>query len=229
MSELFEIERNGGVSYVIFLDDTFTIQRPWVLEFCRIYGERFRKPFSLHARVETVTPDVLAALASAGCHQITYGIESGSLRVRKEIMKRPVSNQKFVDVFGWTKDAGINATANYMLGLPGERREDVEETLTLAEQLGVPDFGYFVFYPYPGTHLFHLCKEKGYLPNDYLDRPANHRETILNLPDLTQEDIGAFYDRFTELRAKLLSRRSPQGIAAKARMTAQLRATAALG
>jgi anaerobic magnesium-protoporphyrin IX monomethyl ester cyclase len=229
LAELSELEQNGGISYVIFLDDTFTIHRPWVLEFCRRYGETVRKPFSLHARVETVTPDVLQALAAAGCHQITYGVESGSFRVRKEVMKRPVQNQKFIDVFQWTRDVGINATANYMLGLPDERPEDVEQTLALAEQLAVPDFGYFVFYPYPGTHLFQVCKQKGYLPEDYLERPANHRESILRLPDLTPDDIGRFYDRFTALRTRLLARRSPGTLASRAKLAAQIRATAAAG
>ncbi len=79
----------------------------------------------------------------------------------------------------------------------------MEQTLELAEELNVADFGYFVFYPYPGTHLFTTCLEQGYLPADYLERPANHRESILRLPDLSREDIGGFYDRFTALRQRL--------------------------
>jgi radical SAM superfamily enzyme YgiQ (UPF0313 family) len=207
LAELFELERTGPLSYVIFLDDTFTINRPWVLEFCDIYREKLRKPFSLHARVETVTPDVLNALAGAGCHQITYGVESGSFRVRKEIMKRPVPNQKFKDVFRWTKEAGILVTANFMLGIPGETTAEVEETLALCDELDITDFGYFVFYPYPGTHLFHVCLENGYLPADYLDRPANHRESILNLPGLSQDDVRSFYDRFTAIRERKYAER----------------------
>ncbi len=69
------------------------------------------------------------------------------------------------------------------------------------------DFGYFVFYPYPGTQLFRVCMERGYLPADYLERPANHRESILDLPDLTRDDIGEYYDRFTALRRRLHERR----------------------
>ena len=199
-AELRGLRDQGRLSYIIFLDDTFTIHHPWVKEFCRRYKEEFRNPFCLHARVETVTEPMLQMLAEAGCKQITYGVESGSERVRREIMKRPVTNQRFRDVFRWTTEAGIMPIANYMLGLPGETRDEMNETYQLAEELPSFDFGFFVFYPYPGTHLFSICREKGYLPDDYLSSPANHRETILRLPDLSQSDIDFVYDQFTELR-----------------------------
>ncbi len=94
-----------------------------------------------------------------------------------------------------------------MLGLPGETRDDLQQTLDLAEELNVADFGYFVFYPYPGTRLFQVCLDNDYLPADYLERPANHRESILQLPDLSRDDIATFYDRFTELRQRLYAAR----------------------
>jgi radical SAM superfamily enzyme YgiQ (UPF0313 family) len=210
LAELFQLREQGRLGYVIFLDDTFTIHHPWVKEFCRVYGAEVGTPFSLHARVETVNQALLHMLADAGCKQITYGVESGSERVRHEIMHRPVSNQRFKDVFQWTRDAGIMMTANFMIGLPGETRDDLQQTLELAEDLDVLDFGYFVFYPYPGTHLFRSCVEKGYLPADYLERPANHRESILRLPGLSHADIAEYYDRFTSLRRRLYENRFGQ-------------------
>jgi radical SAM superfamily enzyme YgiQ (UPF0313 family) len=203
LAELRALRDQNRLAYVIFLDDTFTINHSWVKDFCRLYAAELGAPFSLHARVETVNPELLQRLAAAGCHQITYGVESGSERVRRGIMRRQVTNQRFKDVFHWTREAGIMLIANFMLGLPGETRDDLERTLELAEELNVADFGYFVFYPYPGTHLFDECLARGYLPADYLERPANHRASILTLPDLSPDDISEFYDRFTALRQRL--------------------------
>ncbi|MEZ4404646.1 MAG: radical SAM protein [Kofleriaceae bacterium] len=203
LAELHALRDAGRLGYVIFLDDTFTINHGWVREFCRRYGEELRAPFSLHARVETVNEKMLHMLAAAGCQMITYGVESGSERVRREIMDRQVTNQRFKDVFRWTREAGILLTCNFMMGLPGETRADLQQTLDLAVELDVLDFGYFVFYPYPGTALFKVCKDQGYLPDDYLTRPANHRASILTLPGLTNADIGEYYDRFTALRRSL--------------------------
>ena len=203
LDELFALKAQGPLSYVIFLDDTFTIQHPWVKEFCRVYGRELAVPFSIHARVETVNERMLHQLAEAGCKHITYGVESGSERIRREVMRRPVTNERFREVFRWTREAGIMVTANYMLGLPEETRDDLDATLRLADELDAFDFGYFVFYPYPGTPLFATCREKGYLPDDYLELPANHRRSILSLPTLRPEDVEEYYDRFTALRERV--------------------------
>ena len=212
LAELEGLRRAGKLGYVIFLDDTFTIHHPWVKEFCKVYGDEYRTPFSLHARVETVSDRLLPVLAKAGASMVTYGVESGSERIRREVMQRPVTNQRFRDVFRWTKEAGILITANFMLGLPGETRDDLQMTLDLAEELGTEcglyDFGYFIFYPYPGTHLFKLCVERGYLPGGYEELPANHRQSILKLDTITPDDIAEFYDRFTALRRKLYANRA---------------------
>jgi len=202
VAELLSLRREDKLAYVIYLDDTFTIRHRWVKELCRLSREQVGVPFAIHARVDTVTPKLLETLAAAGCAQITYGVESGSERVRREIMERPIGDQQIRDAFRWTREAGIAATANYMLGLPGETADDLEQTLATAEELEVLDFGYFVFYPYPGTRLFQLCRDRGYLPADYLDREANHRETILELPDASKAVIATYYDRFTELRRR---------------------------
>ena len=199
--ELDTLREDGGVSYIIFLDDTFTINHKWVREFCIQHRERGAIPFGLHARVETITPRMLEELAAAGCKHITYGVESGSERVRREIMHRQVTNARLIEAFRWTRELGIITTANYMLGLPGETRDDLEQTVALHAELAPHDFGYFVFYPYPGTPLFKTCQEQGVLPPDYAERPANHRSSILDLrPHLTNDDIAEFYDRLTRIR-----------------------------
>jgi radical SAM superfamily enzyme YgiQ (UPF0313 family) len=208
LEELEGIRQEASLDFVIFLDDTFTIHRPWVEEFCGAYRGRIGVPFSVHARVETVDQELLRHLADAGCRHITYGVESGSDRIRREVMRRPVENRRFRDVFDWTREAGIMITANYMLGLPEETRDDLQATLDLAQELAAFDFGHFVFYPYPGTPLFDHCRDKGYLTDEALERDASDRESVLDLPTISKGDIAEYYDRFTALRASLHASRA---------------------
>ncbi len=208
LAEMHALKAEGKLNFIIFLDDTFTLHPKWVAEFCRRNAAELRVPFCLHARVETISEEMLAQLKAGGCAMITYGVESGSERLRREVMKRPVNNDRFRKVFRWTKAAGILTTANYMIGLPGETPEDLDMTLALAEELDAFDFGYFVFYPYPGTQLFRVCQANGWLPEGYERIPANHRRSILRLPTLTQQHIDDAYDRFTALRARLYAARA---------------------
>jgi len=218
--ELCQIKDKQSLNYVVFLDDTFTVNQGWVREFCLAYSKQISIGFSINARVETVSRNTIDLLAEAGCRHIIYGVESGSMRIRRDIMNRPVENNRFIDVFKLTKEAGIMATANYMIGLPGEKPEDIEQTLALNEEIEPDDFGYFVFYPYPGTRLFHLCREKGFLPENWLELPANNRQSILDLPDLTKEDIENYYNKFTEVRNQTYMNRYGSALSKEAKALA---------
>ena len=150
--------------------------------------------------METVDAELLETLAAAGCRHVIYGVESGSETLRRNVMRRPVRDEQFVQAFRWSRDAGLLITANYMMGLPEETPQDLQATLDLHRRLKPDDFGYFVFYPYPGTRLYEVCRQRGYLPDDYADLEANHRRSVLRLPDLTPEDIRATYDLWTAER-----------------------------
>ena len=229
--ELCQLKDEHLLNYLVFLDDTFTVNEAWVRQFCQAYSEQISVGFSINARVETVSRDIVNCLAKAGCRHIIYGVESGSMRIRHDIMNRPVENHRFVDVFKLTKEAGVMATANYMIGLPGETPDDIEQTLALNKEIEPDDFGYFVFYPYPGTQLFHLCREKGFLPENWLELPANNRQSILDLPDLTKEDIEYYYNKFTEVRNQAYLNRYGSGLSdeAKAQASKIFEESAALG
>ncbi len=200
LEELRQLRKNTPVNYIIFLDDTFTLNKNWVREFCQSYGQEFGTGFSINARADTVNPEIISMLAKAGCMHIIYGVESGSRRVREDILKRPGDSRLFVDAVRWTKEAGMLATTNYMIGIPGETGNDIEETLALNDQIAPDDFGCFVFYPYPGTVLFDVCRDNGYLPERYLELAADDDQSILTLPGLTKDDIARYYRVFGRVR-----------------------------
>lgn len=207
VTELEQIREQDQLSYVIFLDDTFTINHPWVYEFCEVFPKRVGVGFSIHARAETVKPKMIQDLAATGCKHIVYGVESGSERVRREIMKRPVTNDRLVEIFDATKDAGIMVTCNYMMGVPGETPDDLQATIDLHHRLQPFDFGYFVFYPFPGTPLFQTCRQQGLLPDNWQDLPARHDQSILKLPDLSPQDLKETFAKWTAIRDRAYTAR----------------------
>ena len=104
---------------------------------------------------------------------------------------------------------------------------EMAATIALHHELEPADFAFFVFYPYPGTELFQLCQANGYLPEDYLNLPANHRRSILRLPNVTADDIAEVYQQWTELRVSATLRRGP--VSQPERVAAGIRASAANG
>ncbi|MCH7571899.1 MAG: hypothetical protein IH891_03185 [Planctomycetes bacterium] len=97
---------------------------------------------------------------------------------------------------------GLEAPRYEVLWSQPVMEKTAQQTIDLHHELDPGDFGYFVFYPYPGTHLFQECRRLGYLPENYLELPANHRESILDLPEMTKEDITCMYDRWTQIRIR---------------------------
>jgi radical SAM superfamily enzyme YgiQ (UPF0313 family) len=216
VAELEARRESGPLDYVVFLDDTFTLDRGWLGEFCGVYGDRIGVGFSINGRAETVDGEMLEMLAGSGCRHVIYGVESGSERLRREVMRRPAPNARIREAFRRTRDAGMLATANYMLGLPGETAADVELTLALNDELEPDDFGFFVYYPYPGTALFEVCREGGMLPGNWLELPADDRRSILDLPGFSPSDIDGFCRRFEAARRRLALSRCRPGAGALA-------------
>ena len=211
LEEIRHLCTTGRPSYIVFLDDTFTANRKRISEFCTRYGREVGAGFSITTRVESVDRQMLVQLAAAGCKHIAYGVESGNPHIRKTVLNRPLDDQRFIDVFRWTQEEGMMATANYMIGLPGETVADIEQTLTLNAALAPDDFVCFIFYPFPGTALFGQCRQKGYLPSNFWELPADTQQSVLELPDLSAGDIYRYHQRFEEIREDAFAARYGQG------------------
>ena len=132
-------ERNLG-----FWDDTFTLDRKRVMDICQGIREIPGKvEWICLARVDTVDPELLAAMAAAGCYQIQYGVESGSERLLRQLGKNCTLDQ-VRNAFLWTRQAGIQSAGFFMLGIPGETPAEREQTIALAKELR-PDYVSFQY------------------------------------------------------------------------------------
>ncbi|BCB96290.1 hypothetical protein JZK55_12120 [Dissulfurispira thermophila] len=173
---------------IIFADDTFTLNKKWLAEFCKTYRKKIGLPFLCNARVETISNEVVALLKDAGCVSIDFGVETGNEWLRNNILNRKHSNRKIKEAFHITKKHGIKNFSFNIVGLPFETKEMARDTLKLNLELQ-PNFGRcFYFYPYPGSRLYQLCIDYGLLLDNfqsvssYLEAPSlkeifmSHRE-----------------------------------------------------
>lgn len=156
-----------GIDDFFFVDDTITIDRARLFEICDIIEKSGLKiHFKISARVDTVKPQLLEALARAGCYRIHYGVESATPRLLKYLQKQ-TTPEKVAQAFQWTRDAGIGTFAYCMIGIPTETKEEMLNTVDFAISLD-PDYAQFsICTPYPKTALYESMLQMGIITDDY--------------------------------------------------------------
>jgi anaerobic magnesium-protoporphyrin IX monomethyl ester cyclase len=198
LAEVRAILSRYRVDKLDFNDDIFTLNRAWVEEFCEAYPGEFSIPFDTNVHIETLDRAIIEKIKAAGCDMIRIGVESGSERVRRDILNRPMSQEKIIQVFRDADEVGLRTWSFNMVGLPGETPEDAELTYRLNEQLWPDHMQVSVFNPYPGTELYRICKEKGYLSAREVDGYFIP-ESVLEMPQFSREQIYEWHRRLIHL------------------------------
>ena len=107
-----------GIQFFYFSDDTFTANKRRVIEICRkIIEKKLDITWNAISRVDHVSEEVLYWMRKAGCIQISYGVESGSEKIRKFLLKN-ISSEKIQSAFALTQKYGIMARAYFIYGAP---------------------------------------------------------------------------------------------------------------
>lgn len=211
LAELRVLQARYPVRVLNFQDDVFTLDREWLLQFCDQYAAEFRIPFWINTRVERIRDEaIVEALAHAGCAGVRIGLESGNEHLRREILKRQMGNDEIRAAFRLLRKHGLRVYTCNMLGVPGETAEMIQETVDLNRELFPDQFQFSVFHPYPMTELYDLSVREGYYDPHRVLPTYYSRQSVLELPTLSPEELAEGYDKFVELRRELdLRRRSP--------------------
>jgi len=139
-----------GFTRINIADDLFTSRKQRVLEVCDLMRRRgLSLAWTAFSRVNTVDGEMLRAMRAAGCDCISFGIESGNAEMLQRIRKG-ITLEQARRAVALCKEAGILAHASFMVGLPGETPETLEQTDRFAKSLGIL-YGYHFLAPFPGT------------------------------------------------------------------------------
>jgi radical SAM superfamily enzyme YgiQ (UPF0313 family) len=188
VDEIAYLRNTYGVREIQFYDDTFTVMKNNVFQFCELMEERkLGVTFSCFARTDCFSPKMAASLKKAGCHQVMFGVESGSRPILKTLRK-DIDLEKTKQAVKWAKSAGLEVRAAFIFGSPGEDENTIQETLNYALDLD-PDLAIFnITTPYPGTQFFSWAKkEQRLLTEDWWEYELG--QTIVNLPTISNEKL----------------------------------------
>lgn len=155
-----------GIDFIYFTDESFlSMRQDRFDEFINSY-EKIKIPFFIETRVETVKPGCAEALEKIGCTAVAMGVESGSLELRKNLLKRFMPDSIVVKGFKEFEKTNIRISANNIIGFPGETREDLMLTVELNRKINPDSVVTNAFRPYAGTQLRKVCIEKGLIPKE---------------------------------------------------------------
>lgn len=179
-----------GVRHVHMYADLFTVSREQVMGLCEgILARGLRIRWTCNSRVDFVDPEMLRTMARAGCWMISWGIESGSEEVLRRAGKG-IRLEQVEQALRWAKKAGIRNWGYFIIGLPGETEETIQQTIRLALRLPLDLALFHIAAPYPGSPLFFEVVEKGWFrPGTRWEQVDMDRSTVLDYPHLRAEEL----------------------------------------
>lgn len=194
IEEIKNVISISPTKFIYFQDDTFIYNKKWLQEFCIKYDQEIGLPWHCHTRANLVIEEVVKLLKDAGCYSVHIAAEAGNEKVRRELLKRIMSNECIVNACHLFRKYDIKTMLQNILGLPGTTLENDLETLELNIACK-PDYSWVsIFQPYPKTWLGEYCQKNGYYSGDFSDignsffdvSPLNlqHKNEIANLQKL---------------------------------------------
>ena len=218
--EIEECTNHYGLTEFNFLDDAFTLTEDHVINVCKeIQRRELEISWICFGRVGAISRKKIAEMKKAGCKKISLGIESGSQEIL-DLMRKNVTIEQIAEEVRIARDEGLDVHASFMLGNIGETRETAEETIEFAKNLDLDNATFFITTPYPGTDLYTIALEKGYITPD--TKWEDFAPLTKSLPPLVQDNLThgellslqkkafrSFYLRPRFVARKLLQIRSP--------------------
>lgn len=194
------------------VDDCFILNKKRLRVILDSLSKDYDIRFNCLNRVDCVDREILLKLKKAGCYLIRFGVESGSQKILNE-MKKGISVEQIKNAFKLCKEINIPANASFILGMPGETIETVDETIALAKEINPAIIYIFFAMPLVGTELREEALTQKLILNDNwetwesLDQPIirTYELSYQELINLKKEFYNSFYYRPKYLIDKLCS------------------------
>lgn len=151
-----------NVRKFMFQDNCFTSIKENLTRLCELIieeGMDIEWDCVSYERIDNLTDETLSLMYKSGCRMIHMGIESGSPITRK-VMNKPGSLKEITEKAGLIKKSGIKLCAWFMIGFPGETREEIKKTVGYAFSLNADMITFTICFPLPGSRVYRHIKEK---------------------------------------------------------------------
>ncbi len=166
IEEIKECVDKYGITNFLFWSDIFNIDKVWVMDLCqKIIDSGLKITWSANTRADTADEEMAQKMYEAGCRLVSIGVESGSQEMLDKIGKRITLDdvRLTVKIF---KKAGIRIYNYFVIGLPWEDEDTVEDTIDFAIELDSDFISFYTATPLPGSKFYDYAKEHNLINSD---------------------------------------------------------------
>lgn len=187
-----------GVHNVHMYADLFTVNRQQVVALCQlIIAHGLKVHWTCNSRVDYVDEEMLSLMGQAGCYLISWGIESANEQILKRAHKGYRMEQAPL-ALTWAHNAGIKNWGYFIIGLPGESEETIQETIAFSKSLPLDIALFHIAAPYPGTPFFYEVVENNWFrPGTKWEEVDMDQSTVLDYGNLSAERLEYWQKRAT--------------------------------
>jgi len=190
--EMEELVKKYGVREFKFFDDNLSANTKRAKEIFQGMIDRkldvtWNTPNGVH--VANIDEEMLDLMKQSGCYELTLAVESGDPDVLRDIIHKPTDLDQVKAAARLMRRKGIGTYGFFIIGFPGETRQQVQNTLKFASDLDIDRISCFIANPLPGTEILRVCREKGYIEKDYKFDQIDYFECSLNTPEWTRREI----------------------------------------
>jgi radical SAM superfamily enzyme YgiQ (UPF0313 family) len=207
LDEITLLYEKYKVRHFGIVDDNFNISKKRTIDICKGVIERgldvtFRADSGVY--LSTLDEDTLSIMKRAGFNELYFGIESGNQRILNTVINKKIDLNQVREVARLCKKLGILSGGFFMVGVPGESKETMEETIKFASDSELDRMRLYTCQPFPGSKLYDDCQANGYLPDDFDISKALifESEAYIQTKDFSPEDVTEIAEKGRALLRK---------------------------
>ena len=210
LQEMESLIQLYGVKELSIIDDNLTLDKERAMKlFQGMIDRRLNLVWNTPngSAVWALDEELLSKMKEAGCYEVTLAVESGDQEVLTKIVKKPLRLSKVERLVAHAKGMGLLVKAFFMMGFPGETRAQMKKTIDFAKRLRFDAVGIFIATPLPGTELYRICKDSGYLKRDFAFEKMSFAIGSIRTSHFTPEQLVSMRSRAVlQLNMRLLLR-----------------------
>jgi len=192
LEEMMLLKGQYGVEEIMFEDDNVTANAKRAkLLFSRMIEESLDFVWDTPngAGVWSMDEEMIDLMKKSGCIMLNFPVESGSQRVLKDIIKKPLSLEKVKGLVRYCRKIGLDCSMFLVIGMPGEKLSDMWKSFKFAAECGCFSPHISVATPYPGTHLYENCVKNGYFSTPFSLDDLFIRSFLIKTPEWKAKDL----------------------------------------